>query len=58
MITIFEIRRFTTSFGSVAAKRPSLKLIPQKSKQIRKMYLSSVRRYVDDKVDSKLGYKK
>jgi len=58
MITIFEIRRFATSFGSVAAKRSTIKLAPQKSKQIHNAYLSSVRRYVDDKVDSKLGYKK
>ena len=58
MITIFEIRRFATSFGSIAAKRSAIKLVPQKSKQIHKMYLSSIRKYVDNKVDSKLGYKK
>ena len=58
MITIFEIRRFVTSFGSIATKRSTIKLAPQKSKQIHKIYLSSVKRYVDDKVDNKLGYKK
>ena len=57
MFTIFEIRRFTTSFGTIATKRSTVRVAPQKSKEIHKMYLNAIKRYVDKKVDKKLGFK-
>jgi len=58
MVSIFEIRKFTISFGSIATKRNTIKLQPQKSKQIYKMYLSNIKRYVDRRYDPRIGYKK
>ena len=59
MITIIEARRFANSLASLITKRRSIKISPVKSRQLQRMLLSNVRRYVDKTFDSrKIGFGK